>query len=116
MSDFDVTEGLKKLFLASVGAVAMGAEKSQEVVDDLVKKGELTVEQGKTLNQELTRKAREVIDGTADKALRSRLEAMTPEERAAYAAKVAEMSAELDAQAVKVDVEDAADEAADDDK
>ncbi|HIY51967.1 MAG TPA: hypothetical protein IAA43_08515 [Candidatus Olsenella avicola] len=116
MSDFDVTEGLKKLFLASVGAVAMGAEKSQEVVDDLVKKGELTVEQGKTLNQELTRKAREVIDGTADKALRSRLEAMTPEERAAYAAKVAEMSAELDAQAVKVDVEEAADEAGDDDK
>ena len=113
MSDFDVTEGLKKLFLASVGAVAMGAEKSQEVVDDLVKKGELTVEQGKTLNQELTRKAREVIDGTADKALRSRLEAMTPEERAAYAAKVAEMSAELDAQAVRVDVEDADDEAAD---
>lgn len=116
MSEFDVTEGLKKLFLASVGAVAMGAEKSQEVVDDLVKKGELTVEQGKTLNQELTRKAREVIDGTADKALRSRLEAMTPEERAAYAAKVAEMSAELDAQAVKVDVEEAADEAGDDDK
>ena len=116
MSDFDVTEGLKKLFLASVGAVAMGAEKSQEVVDDLVKKGELTVEQGKTLNQELTRKAREVIDGTADKALRSRLEAMTPDERAAYAAKVAEMSAELDAQAVKVDVEEAADEAGDDDK
>ena len=110
MSDFDVTEGLKRLFLASVGAVAMGAEKSQEVVDDLVKKGELTVEQGKTLNQELTRKAREVIDGTADKALRSRLEAMTPEERAAYAAKVAEMSAELDAQAVKVDVEEAADD------
>ena len=116
MSDFDVTEGLKKLFLASVGAVAMGAEKSQEVVDDLVKKGELTVEQGKTLIQELTCKAREVIDGTADKALRSRLEAMTPEERAAYAAKVAEMSAELDAQAVKVDVEEAADEAGDDDK
>ena len=116
MSDFDVTEGLKKLFLASVGAVAMGAEKSQEVVDDLVKKGELTVEQGKTLNQELTRKAREVIDGTADKALRSRLEAMTPEERAADAAKVAEMSDELDAQAVKVDVEEAADEAGDDDK
>ena len=113
MSDFDVTEGLKKLFLASVGAVAMGAEKSQEVVDELVKKGELTVEQGKTLNQELTRKAKEVIDGTADKALRSRLEAMTPEERAAYAAKVAEMSAEIDAQTVKVDVEDATDEAED---
>ena len=30
---------------------------------------------------------------------------MTPEERAAYAAKVAEMSAEIDAQSVTVDVE-----------
>ncbi|WP_072370094.1 phasin family protein [Thermophilibacter mediterraneus] len=110
MSEFDVTEGLKKLFLASVGAVAMGAEKSQEVVDELVKKGELTVEQGKTLNQELTRKAKEVIDGTSDRALRARLEAMTPEERAAYAAKVAEMSADIDAQTVKVDVEEPAGE------
>ena len=97
MSDFDVTEGLKKLFLASVGAVAMGAEKSQEVVDELVKKGELTVEQGKAVNRELTRKGREAVEGAADSALRAHLEAMTPEERAAYAAKVAEMTAEIDA-------------------
>ena len=118
MADFDLnidlTDGLRKLFLASVGAVAMGAEKSQEVVEDLVKKGELTVEQGKTLNQELTRKAREVIDGTADKALRSRLEAMSPEERAAYAEKVAQRSADIDAASVKVEVDegDAAEDAA----
>ena len=107
MADFDVTEGIRKLFLASVGAVAMGAEKSQEVVEELVKKGELTVEQGKTLNQALTRKAKEVIDGAGDSALRARLESMTPEERAAYAAKVAQMSADIDAQTVTVDVEDA---------
>lgn len=107
MADFDVTEGLRKLFLASVGAVAMGAEKSQEVVEDLVKKGEITVEQGKTLNKELTRKAKEVIDTTSDSALRSHLESMTAAERAAYAEKVARMSAEIDAFAVKVEVEDA---------
>ena len=111
MADFDVTEGIRKLFLASVGAVAMGAEKSQEVVEDLVKKGELTVEQGKTLNKELTRKAKEVIDGTADNALRARLEAMTAEERAAYAAKVAQMASDIDAAAVKVEVEEAAEPA-----
>ena len=111
MSDFDVTEGLKKLFLASVGAVAMGAEKSQEVVDDLVKKGELTVEQGKTLNQELTRKAKEAVESTSDNALRLRLSAMTAEQRAAYAEKVAKMSAEIDAEAVKVDVEETAEDA-----
>lgn len=107
MADFDLTEGLRKMFLAGVGAVATGAEKTQEVVDELVKKGELTVDQGRTLNQELTRKAKEVIDGAGDSALRARLESMTPEERAAYAAKVAQMSADIDAQAVTVDVEDA---------
>ncbi len=47
------SEDLKKVLLAGIGAVASTAEKSKEVVDDLVKKGELTVEQGKVLNEEL---------------------------------------------------------------
>lgn len=108
MADFDLTEGVKKAFLAGVGAVALGAEKTQELVSDLVKKGELTVEQGKDLNQELTHKVKETVGNASDAALRARLQSMTAEERAAYAAKVAEMSAQIDAAAVKVDVEDAA--------
>lgn len=48
-----LTDGIKKFFLAGVGAVATTAEKSQEIFDSLVEKGELTVEQGKALNQEL---------------------------------------------------------------
>jgi polyhydroxyalkanoate synthesis regulator phasin len=47
----NLTDGLKKLLLAGVGAVALTADKSQEILDELVKKGELTVEQGKTLNR-----------------------------------------------------------------
>lgn len=47
------SEDLKKVLLAGIGAVAVTAEKSKEVVEDLVKKGELTVEQGKVLNEEL---------------------------------------------------------------
>lgn len=46
-------EGLKKVLLAGIGTVAVTAEKSKDVLDELVKKGELTVEQGKVLNQEL---------------------------------------------------------------
>ena len=53
MADFDFGDGLRKVFLAGVGALATTVEKSQEIVDDLVKKGELTVEQGKALNAEL---------------------------------------------------------------
>ena len=60
MADFDFGDGLRKVFLAGVGALATAVEKSQEIVDDLVKKGELTVEQGKALNTELKRKAAEV--------------------------------------------------------
>ena len=59
MADFDFGEGLRKVFLAGVGALATTVEKGQEIVDDLVKKGELTVEQGKALNTELKRKAEE---------------------------------------------------------
>ena len=61
----DLSNGVKKAFLAGVGAVAVGAEKSQELVDDLIKKGELTVEQGKELNQELKRNVKKSIDEAA---------------------------------------------------
>ena len=47
------SEDLKKVLLAGIGAVATTIEKSKDVVDELVKKGELTVEQGKALNEEL---------------------------------------------------------------
>ena len=48
-----LTDGLKKILLAGIGTVAVTAEKSKEVLDEMVKRGELTVEQGKVLNQEL---------------------------------------------------------------
>ena len=54
-----LTDGLKKILLAGIGTVAVTAEKSKDVLDDLVKKGELTVEQGKALNQELKHNAEE---------------------------------------------------------
>ena len=56
MADFDFGDGLRKVFLAGVGALATTVEKSQEIVDDLVKKGELPVDQGKALNAELKHK------------------------------------------------------------
>lgn len=49
----NLSEELKKVLLAGIGAIALTAEKSADMVDQLVKKGELTVEQGKILNEEL---------------------------------------------------------------
>jgi polyhydroxyalkanoate synthesis regulator phasin len=51
----NISDDLKKIMLAGIGAFATTAEKSKQVLDELVKKGELTVEQGKVLNEELKR-------------------------------------------------------------
>lgn len=110
MAGIDIMGGLNKAFLATVGAVAITAEKSQQAVEDLVKKGELTVQQGKSLNQELSRKAKEAAQETTDGALRAFLEALSDEDRAAYAAKVAQMAADIEAAKVTVDVEDSVEE------
>ena len=110
MAGIDIMGGLNKAFLATVGAVAITAEKSQQAVEDLVKKGELTVQQDKSLNQELSRKAKEAAQETTDGALRAFLEALSDEDRAAYAAKVAQMAADIEAAKVTVDVEDGVEE------
>ena len=52
----EIQEGVRKALLAGVGAVAMTAEKSRELVDQLVKKGEEVAGQGKVLNEELKQK------------------------------------------------------------
>ena len=46
---------IKKVLLFGVGAVASTYEKSVEVIDELVKKGKITVEEGKELGEELKR-------------------------------------------------------------
>lgn len=42
---------LKSIILAGIGSVAYTYEKSADMVETLVKKGELTVNQGKELNE-----------------------------------------------------------------
>lgn len=106
----DLSDGVKKAFLAGVGAVAIGAEKSQELVDDLIRKGEVTVEQGKTLNEELTRKVRDTVkettDGASDEMLRAKFRTMTAEKRAEWIARARKIAEDLEAEDVEaVDAE-----------
>lgn len=51
----------KNLILVGIGAAASTAEKGKEIVDELVKKGEITVDQGKALNEELKTKTKDRI-------------------------------------------------------
>ena len=88
------SDDLKKIFLAGVGAVAMTTEKSKEMIDQLVTKGELTVEQGKILNEELKHTISEKLKTPADvKSMEKDLEKMSPEDLANLKAKIEELQA-----------------------
>jgi len=64
----DLGDTMKKVILAGIGAAAETTEKAQAMLDDMVKKGELTIEQGKVLNQELKHDVKEKWNSTREEA------------------------------------------------
>lgn len=46
---------LKNLFLAGIGSAAYTYEKAAKLIDDMVVKGKLTIDEGKELSEELKR-------------------------------------------------------------
>ncbi|MDP4145942.1 MAG: hypothetical protein Q8936_15880 [Bacillota bacterium] len=50
---------LKKVILAGLGSAAYTYEKATKVLDDMVEKGKLTMDEGKELSQELKRNMQE---------------------------------------------------------
>ena len=60
------SEELRRFFLAGIGAMATTAEKSKEIVDAFVRKGELTVEQGRIINEELKRDVKKTLSQAED--------------------------------------------------
>ena len=91
-----LSDGFKDIFLAGVGAMAITGEKTKELVDQLISKGELTVDQGRQINTELKHKAEQAVATVRYDALEARMAAMTPEERAEFAAKAAEIAARVE--------------------
>ena len=86
---------LKKVLLAGIGALATTVEKSKDIVDELVKKGEITVEQGKALNEELKHDIQEKKEEKASAAcaadVTEKLEQLNAEDLAKIKAKLAEL-------------------------
>lgn len=85
-----LSDNLKKIFLAGIGAVAVTAEKSKDLLDEMVEKGELTVEQGKVLNEELKHNVKKTVKEKVNalkpasaEELSDLLDKMTPEQIAA---------------------------------
>ena len=88
-----LSESMKKILLAGIGAAATTADKSKEILDDLVKRGELTVEQGKVLNEELKHNVKKTVKNEQTEAA-DLLKGMTPEQIAALKEQLARMEEE----------------------
>lgn len=122
-----LTDGLKKILLAGIGTVAVTAEKSKEVLDEMVKRGELTVEQGKVLNQELKHNIKDTVKKNVNVSVKPQspeeleelLDKMTPEQIQALKSKLVQMDeADVDEEADEsvFEDEDIVAEATDDEK
>ena len=85
-----ISEDIKKIMLAGIGAVATTAEKSKDVIDALVKKGELTVEQGKALNEELKHNFAKKTEKSVDQISKD-LENINPEDLEILKQKITEL-------------------------
>ena len=110
--------GLKKVLLAGIGAVAVTGEKSKELLDEMVKKGELTVEQGKALNEELKHNIKSTVKEkvnvkvktSSPEELDELLDKMTPEQRALLKQRIDDMEKKQEEFEAAETVEDVADE------
>ena len=110
--------GLKKVLLAGIGAVAVTGEKSKELLDEMVKKGELTVEQGKALNEELKHNIKSTVKEkvnvkvktSSPEELDELLDKMTPEQMALLKQRIDEMEKKQEEFEAAETVGDVADE------
>ena len=79
---------LRKLIVASVGAADLGCEKLGKLLDECVARGEVTVEKGRVLNEELKRTCKQAV--TKDEAEKPAVDvdAMSADEREALLQKL----------------------------
>ena len=84
---------LRKLVVAGVGAAELGYEKLGQVVDECVKRGEVTVEKGRALNEELKHKRAESAPADSEKS-DINVEELSAEQRAKLLEKLLSMQEE----------------------
>ena len=75
------SDNIKKVILAGIGAVATTAERSKDLLDEMVEKGELTVEQGKVLNEELKHHIQTRVDEAKSERAAQRMEQLSSQIR-----------------------------------
>ena len=84
---------LRKLIVASVGAADLGCEKLGKLLDECVARGEVTVEKGRVLNEELKRTCKQAARDADEKPAMD-VDAMSADEREALLQKLLAMKEE----------------------
>lgn len=101
-----IGDGFRDIFLAGIGAMALTGEKAKGLVDTLISKGELTVEQGKQISEDLKQKGAEATQNMRYDALKTAMGAMTPEQREEFVKKAQEFAEKATETAAAADVTD----------
>lgn len=101
----NIAESFQNIFLAGVGALSIGGEKAREVIDDLVQRGKVTVEEGRKMNEKLKHDAATGASKVREESIRAYVRSLSPEERIAFAEQMAEIAREMEEQSDMVDDE-----------
>ena len=72
---------LTLMLVLGIGAAAVTAEKARDMVDHLVEKGELSIEQGKVLNEELKHHIQTRVDEAKSERAAQRMEQLSSQIR-----------------------------------
>lgn len=86
---------IKRLLYFSIGAAALSADKARDLIDDLVKQGEMTAEEGKKIYEELVSRG-ERERSELDNRIRSQLLQMLKDMGVADQAKIASIESRLE--------------------
>ena len=69
-------ESLRKVVLASIGAVAVAQDEAEDLINKLVERGEIAREEGRKLVDDMMAKRREKVEAQFDARVESALERM----------------------------------------
>lgn len=107
-----ISDGIRKIFLAGVGAAATTGEEAKNLIDTLAEKGEAAVEQGKALNEELKKNTKEKVNRRVTvhvvnefKDVYSAVEKMSKEELESLKERLNAMTADEEAESGEVEAD-----------
>lgn len=99
-------ETLRKVLLASVGAMALAADEAEELVSRLVERGQIAQEEGRKLVQEMMVKSRERMGTSKEKmeaAIDARIEKALERLNVPTKAEIERLSESIDELSKKID-------------